>query len=247
MASTPDTYELATMYKYLRLCDVVDALDCVGRPDITLVDNGIKPLFLGTKFWGPAVTMRALPSNYPMRVLPREIAQQAQRLWFEEQPSKSRELNQYIRPGCVVVMDASGCREVGLWGSNNTLGVLAAGAIGVVTDGYARDTAELEIVKAPVACRARGRPYRPGRAFISDVQTPIACGKALVRPGDIIGCDDDGVVVVPYEVAEEVGKIACDTLIDDEKGRRRQYEKLGQPMDATVDIDMLEEFYRAWR
>lgn len=247
MSDIPDTYSIARMYRYLRLCDVVDALDCVGRPDITLIDNSIKPLFLGTKFWGPAVTIRALPSNYPMRALPREQAQLAQKLWFDEVPSKSRELNQHVKPGSVVVMDAHGCREVGLWGSNNTLGVLAAGAIGVVTDGYARDTAELEIVKAPVACRGRGRTYRPGRAFISDVQTPIACGHTLVRPGDIVGCDDDGVVVVPYEVAEEVGRIACDTLIDDEAGRRRQYEKLGQPLDDTVDVEMLEEFYKPWR
>ena len=247
MSSAPDAYAIARMYKYLRLCDVVDALDCVGRPDITLVDNSIKPLFPGTKFWGPAVTMRALPSNYPMRALPREQAQLAQKLWFEEVPSKSRELNQHVQPGSVVVMDAHGCREVGLWGSNNTLGVLAAGAVGVVTDGYARDTAELEIVKAPVACRGRGRTYRPGRAFISDVQTPIACGHVLVRPGDIVGCDADGVVVVPYEVAEEVGRIACDTLIDDEGSRRRQYEKLGQALDDTVNVEMLEEFYRPWR
>jgi len=247
MAESMDTFELAKMYKYLRVCDVEDALDCVGRPNITLVDSAIRPLFLGTKFWGPAVTLRALPSNHPMRVLPRDQAQLAQKLWYEEVPSKSRELNQHVKPGCVVVMDAHGCGEVGLWGSNNSLGVIALGAIGIVTDGYARDTAELAITKTPIVARARGRTYRPGRAFISDVQVPISCGGALVRPGDIVGCDDDGVVIVPSEVAEEVGKIACDTLLGDETSRRRHYERLNQPADASVDIEMLEAFYKPWR
>ena len=51
-----DTYEIAKMYKYLRVCDVGDALDAVGRPNICLMDPAIRPLFQGLKFWGPAVT-----------------------------------------------------------------------------------------------------------------------------------------------------------------------------------------------
>ena len=53
-------------------------------------------------------------------------------------------------------------------------------------------------------------------------------------------------LVVPAEIAVEVGKIAADILIDDEKGRRRHYERLGLPLDESVDVAALEEFYKPW-
>jgi regulator of RNase E activity RraA len=243
--STPDTYEIVKMYKYLRVCDVEDALDAVGRASITLMDTAIRPLFQGMKFWGPAVTQRAIPANQRMRVLTREEAILSHKLWFEEF-GRGGNLNAVIKPGCVVVTDAHSCGEVGIWGSNNSLGMIAAGAVGIVTDGYARDTAELFTTKTPIAFRARARTIIPGRNLFTNVNEPVGCGGALVRPGDLIGCDDDGVVVVPAEIAEEVGKIASDILIDDEKSRRRLYGKLELPLDESVDVEMLEEFYKPW-
>jgi len=246
MSNTPDTYEIVKMYKYLRICDVADALDAVGRADLTLMDPAIRPLFLGTRFWGVAVTQRAIPANKRMRVLSREEAILSHRLWFEE-VGRGPDVGQYVKPGSVVVTDASTCGEVGIWGSNNSLAMIARGAVGIVSDGYVRDTAELRLTKTPVCCRARGRTIIPGRNLFAGVMEPIGCGGVLVRPGDIVGCDDDGVLVVPAEIAEEVGKIASDILTDDEKGRRRHYERLGMPFDESVNVEMLEEFYKPWR
>lgn len=246
MATIPDTYEIATMYQYLRVCDVADALDAIGRPNVTLMDSAIRPLFPGAKFWGPAVTQRAIPANKPMRVLSREEATLSHRLWFED-VGRGQGLGEYVKPGCVVVTDAHSCPEVGIWGSNNSLGMIARGAVAIITDGYARDTAELTLTKTPLFCRTRGRTIIPGRCTFAGVMEPIGCGGVLVRPGDIVGGDDDGIVVVPYEVAEEVGKIASDILIDDEKSRRRLYERLNIPLDDSVNVEQLEEFYRPWR
>ncbi len=246
MASTPDTYDVVKLYKYLRVCDVADALDAVGRADLTLIDPEIRPLVLGTKFWGVAVTQRALPANKRMRVLSREEAVLSHRIWFEE-VGRGASLAEHIKPGSVVVTDARQCGEVGIWGSNNSLGMIARGAVGIVSDGYIRDTTELRMTNTPVVARARGRTIIPGRNIFAGIQEPIGCGGVLVRPGDIVGCDDDGVLVVPAEVAEEVGKIASDILIDDEKGRRRHYERLGLPLDESVDVEALEEFYKVWR
>jgi len=113
-----------------------------------------------------------------------------------------------------------------------------------VTDGYARDTAELTRQRTPVVARARGRTIIPGRIMVAEVQCTIGCGGAQVNPGDIVGCDDDGVVVVPIDVAEEVAVHARAVLLADMRGRRRLYEKLGLPPDETVNYEEVEAYYR---
>jgi regulator of RNase E activity RraA len=74
-------------------------------------------------------------------------------------------------------------------------------------------------------------------------QVPIGLGGAQVRPGDMVGCDDDGIVVVPQEVAAEVAVHAQAVLLHDMRGRRRLYERLGMPPDETVDVEMVEAYY----
>ncbi len=246
MSNAPDTLAIARLYQYLRICDVSDALDAVGRPGIMLMDPAIRPIFQGIKFWGPAVTMRAIPANKYMRVLSREEAVRVHQLWFEDVGWKGTEFAP-VTPGVVVVTDARSCGEVGVWGSMNSLDAIANGAVGIITDGCARDTRELTMTRTPVVCRQRGRTIIPGRNLFTDSMEPVGCGGVLVRPGDIVGCDDDGCLCVPAEIAEEVGKIASDILIDDEKARHRLYGKLGLPLDDTVNVEMLEEFYKPWR
>ena len=79
-----DAYELAQKFKYFRTTDVVDGLDAVGRADLTLMDERIKPLWQGIRFWGPAVTVRALPANTRMPVLSPEEAIRSHQLRFDE-------------------------------------------------------------------------------------------------------------------------------------------------------------------
>jgi regulator of RNase E activity RraA len=236
-----DTYELAKKFKYFRTTDVADALDAVGLQDITFLDERVKPLWQGMRFWGPAVTLRALPANKRMPVLSPEEAIRSHAIWFAEHGGMK--IGEAVRPGCVVVTGTAGCPETGIWGSNNTLAMVVNGAVGVVTDGYARDTDELILQKTPIACRARGRPIIPGRVIFTGVNEPIACGGALVRPGDIMGCDGDGCLVVPAEVARDVIAIAKGILIDDARKRRQLYERLGMPPDETVAVEEMEAFY----
>jgi 4-hydroxy-4-methyl-2-oxoglutarate aldolase len=148
-----------------------------------------------------------------------------------------------VQPGSVVVTATAGCPETGIWGSNNALEMVARGAVGVLTDGYARDTDELILQRTPIACRERGRPIIPGRVTFAGVNEPVACGGVLVRPGDIVGCDGDGALVVPAEVAEEVVTIASGILIDDARKRRQLYERQGMPLDETVAVEEMEAFY----
>jgi len=242
MPAPVDGYDLLKRFKYLRVVDVVDAMDGIGYFNIGLMDPDIRPLWLGMKWWGVAVTQRCVPANRPMWPLKTtaEIVD-AHGIWFKEVGNLG--VAEYVRPGSVIVTDTGGSGEVGFWGSNNALGMVARGAVGIVTDGYCRDTAEVTLQKTPICARKRGRTIIPGRIMTVEVQTTIGCGGAQGRPGDIVGCDDDGIVVVPIEIAAEVATHAIAILLADMRGRRALYEKLGMPYDSTVDVDTVARYY----
>jgi 4-hydroxy-4-methyl-2-oxoglutarate aldolase len=241
--SSFDAFELCKPYKYLRVVDVVDAMDGIGYFDIGLMAPEVRPLWLGMKFWGVAFTVRCVPANRPMwKLKTTEEIVDAHGVWFREIPGVDY-LDQ-IRPGHVIVTDTGGSGEVGFWGSANSLNMMSRGAVGIVTDGYCRDTGEVALQKTPICSRARGRTIIPGRIEAVEVQAKVGCGGVQVRPGDIVGCDDDGVVVVPLEVAAEVAGHARAILLADMRARRGLYKKLGMTPDATVDYEAVEAYYK---
>lgn len=236
------SFSIARAYRYLRVVDVADAMDGIGYFDIGLMDQAVRPLWLGMKFWGVALTLRCVPANRPMWKLDStEDIVNAHGLWFSEVAHPR--INELIQPGHVIVMDSGGGREVGFWGSENSMGAVSRGAVGIITDGYCRDTAEVSLQKTPICARARGRTIIPGRIEVADVQTRIACGGVQVRPGDIVGCDDDGIIVVPLEVAADVARHARAILLADMRKRRQHYENLGKPIDESVDVTLVESYY----
>ena len=238
-----DTFDLLPHYKHVRVVDAVDALDGIGYFDIGLMDTEVRPLWLGMKFWGVAYTMRCVPSNRPMWKLDTtEEIVNAHGAWFREVGNVGT--SGELKPGHVVVTATGGAGEVGFWGSANALNLLAEGAVGIVTDGYARDTGELTLQKTPICSRARGRTIIPGRIMTVETQTTVGCGGAQVQPGDIVGADDDGVVVVPAAVAEEVATHAKAILLADMRARRNLYKKLDMEPDDTVDVESVEEYHR---
>lgn len=237
-----DPYSLAARFnRFLRVTDVTDGLDAAGRADLTLMDPQIRPLWMGMHFWGPAVTMRVIPTNRRMPVIDRKDALLQHDIWDK---SGGMHATLVTKPGCVIVTSTNGARECGFWGSNNSMAMQADGVVGIVTDGNARDTDEIILQKNPVACRGIGRTIIPGRVELIDVDVPVACGGVMVRPGDIVGCDWDGAVVVPIEVAEEVLYFAVKIAIDDKKSRRRLYDKLGKTPDETVNFEAMEQYFK---
>ncbi len=239
-----DPYYIRKYFEPLRVVDVADGLDGIGYFNIGLVSQEIRPLWLGMKFWGPAVTQRCVPANKPMWKLDttQDIVE-AHRIWFEKMGHKGRGLNDLVKPGSVVGTDTGSTVEVGVFGCENVLGLQAAGAVGIVTNGYCRDTGEVAMQKTPMACRDRGRTIIPGRIEVVELNTTIGLGGAQVRPGDIVGCDDDGLIVVPIEVAREVALHAKEVLLADMRARARRYEKLGMPADRSVDTAWVDKYY----
>jgi regulator of RNase E activity RraA len=104
----------------------------------------------------------------------------------------------------------------------------------VVTSATARDTDEIITEKMPLYFRHVGRGIRPGRNEVESVNRPIAVGGVLVKPGDVIVADGDGVLVVPRDVALTVAEFAHKIIEADKDGRRDLYKRLGLPEDASV-------------
>lgn len=239
-----DPYHLRKYFEPLRVVDVADAMDGIGYFNIGLISQEIRPLWLGMKFWGPAVTQRCVPANKPMWKLDttQDIVE-AHRIWFEKHGHVGRGLAELVKPGSVVVTDVGSAPDVGFFGSENVLGLQAAGAVGIVTNGQCRDTAEVTMQRTPMACLSRGRTIIPGRIEVVELNTTIGVGGAQVRPGDIVGCDDDGLIVVPIEIAREVALHAKEVLAADMRARAKRYEKLGMAPDASVDVKALQKYY----
>jgi regulator of RNase E activity RraA len=235
--SAEDDARILALYKNLRVADVSDGLDMVGLPGTGLVDPSIHAGWVDNKDFshiirGIAVTVRFVPTQKP--ALPPSGADFHE--WEGNFYSKySHEVyTKLIKPGTVVVIDDVEDMDIGSIGSNNILGYIKLGAVGVVTDACARDNDEIALEKVPIYLRKQGRGIRPGRNEIESVNRPVSIGGVLVCPGDVVVADGDGVVVVPRAVAEQVARYAGEILQGDKEGRKGLYQDLGRPLDRTV-------------
>jgi regulator of RNase E activity RraA len=229
--SQRDRDELLEAYQGLRVADVSDGLDAVGRRNVGFVDRAIRPIWLGAYAYGRAVTARYVAANEIVPGMePEEYGDYAGR-WYRDKCQYP--FMDILRPGDFLVLDLSGL-EVGFWGSNVGLAAVAKGVTGVVIDGGCRDTAEVALQKCAVWCRHRARTTVIGRLEFESLNQTVNCGGAKASPGDMVVADDDGVIVVPQEIAGEVARWAKAELESDKRGRRALYESLGRRLDDTV-------------
>ena len=84
-------------------------------------------------------------------------------------------------------------------------------------------------------CTKRTFTHAYGRVERGAIGVPVECAGVTVKPGDIICADDDGVLVIPIEYAEEVIQYARVQLEDDIAVRSQHYENLGYEPDATLE------------
>ena len=224
------------LYRGLRVTDVCDGMDRLGLHDRGSMDEEIHPLWrdvdtFAHRIYGFAHTVRFVPTQRPWPTgTPDEIEQQIARWYRELAPGPIRADIQW---GDVIVIDANDSK-VGFIGSNNCLSWLNAGAVGVVTNAGARDTDELIKQKCPVYLRYISKPIRPGRLEYDRSNVPVTVGGVLVRPGDLVVADGDGVIVVPIEHARAVAERAWIVAKGDKATRRQLYQARGLPPDDTV-------------
>lgn len=237
--TTEQDEELLALYDGLRVADVSDGMDAVGLSNVGLMDPEIRPLWKDPesfrhRFVGIAVTARYVPTNLPPAgTMSAEGFDAWVGEWYTELSPEPFDV--LLRPGSALVLDDADRVDVGSIGSYNILAWKKRGMVGVVTDGTARDTDEIETEGVPLYFRGVGRGIRPGRNQIESVNRPVVCGGVLVVPGDVVVADGDGVVVVPRAVAADVARYARTILDTDKAGRRELYRELGLPADPSVE------------
>ncbi len=229
--SLAERQELLSLFAPLRVTDISDGMDWLMLHDVGLVDRNIRPLARPMSFVGFAKPTRYVPTNRKIPTMTPEDYSAYVGTWYNE--ICPYPIADIIEPGDVICFDASDL-DVGLLGSENVLRFINSGARGIVTNGGCRDTDEVIAQKCPVFSRYISRTMVQGRLEFCDLMKPINLGGVLVRPGDVVAGDGDGVIVVPLERAWDVAKYALAELARDKVNRRRLYEEGGLPVDDSV-------------
>lgn len=106
-------------------------------------------------------------------------------------------------PGCVIVVAGMSTSRTATIGSLMGLEIQNLGVVGLVTNGLIRDAAELRNLDLQVWCRGT-TPIASTKRNPGELGIPITIGSSLVRDGDLVIADDDGVVVWPEENIEKL-------------------------------------------
>ena len=138
-------------------------------------------------------------------------------------------------PGDVVVVTTNGNTTSAVFGELMCHAAVAARLGGIVVDGAIRDVSEIADLSFP----AFSRSVSPGgcdKDGPGEINVPIACGGTAVMPGDIVLGDEDGVVVVPREAAEEVAELV--DALKAEEAARIEAIRGGEIFKAQIDENL---------
>ncbi|MEF2546733.1 ribonuclease activity regulator RraA [Aurantimonas sp. E1-2-R+4] len=123
-------------------------------------------------------------------------------------PTSTRAAIEAMPDGCIAVVDAMGVTDAGIFGDILCARMAKRGVTALVTDGVVRDVAGVMGTGLPVWCAGVAAPPSVAGLTFVGWQEPVGCGGVAIFPDDLIVIDDDGAVVIPAAIVEEV-KDAC--------------------------------------
>lgn len=149
---------------------------------IAAVDSEIKPVGYKGQMAGTAFTIRVAQGDNLMLHAAMDLA----------------------KPGDIIVIDAGGYKERAIFGELMCTYMRERGIKGVICDGAIRDyggIAAMENFRVYARAATPNGPYKNGPG---EINVPVVCGGKTVCPGDIVVADDDGIVFIKPEQAEEL-------------------------------------------
>jgi regulator of RNase E activity RraA len=181
---------------------LADVLDGLGHRTSALPPN-VRPLKPDWKLFGRAATLSCVTvAVEPARPYALELA-----------------CIDALKPGEVLVATTNGDQKSALWGELLSTACRARGAVGVVLDGLTRDATKILAMDYPVFATGFSPLDSKGRLDAVSSGQPLRIGDCIVRPGDYVFGDIDGVVIVPAELADKALPRALEKVSGENKVR----------------------------
>jgi regulator of RNase E activity RraA len=227
------------------LSDIVDALKPVSTATIAtvLLNRGLRRTWMrGPRPIRPGQP-RAVGRAFTLRFIPAREDLATPASWAS--PRSTRAAIEEMPPGCVAVAGAMGVTDAGIFGDILCARIQQRGVAGLVTDGAVRDMAGVLKTGLSVWCGGAAAPPSVASLTFVNWQEPIGCGGVSVYPDDVVVVDDDGAVLIPAALVEDVVRVApeqerMETWIMDEVSNGAKLPGLYPPNEDNL------RRYRDW-
>ncbi|MGD9830173.1 MAG: ribonuclease activity regulator RraA [Hyphomicrobiaceae bacterium] len=182
----------------------VDTLSAVSTATLTtiLLKKGLRNVWMRV----PMPLVEGLPRlvgrAFTLRFVPAREDLATPESWSS--PKSTRAAIEAMPDGCITVVDAMGITDAGIFGDILCARMHKRGVAALVTDGVVRDGAGVLGTGLPVWCAGVAAPPSVAALTFVNWQEPIGCGGVAVFPDDVIVVDQDGAVVIPAALLDDV-------------------------------------------
>jgi regulator of RNase E activity RraA len=186
----------------------IDILSKITTATLTtiLLKKGLRNVWLrGTRPLKPGQP-RLVGRAFTLRFVPAREDLATPESWSS--PISTRAAIEDMPEGCIAVVDSMGVLDAGIFGDILCARMAKRNVTALITDGVVRDVAGVLGTGLPVWCSgAAAPPSVAGLTFVA-WQQPIGCGGVAVFPGDVVVVDDDGAVLIPAAMLDEMLALA---------------------------------------